>query len=47
MIDAYCELIIEKFRTFGEVNPKYKAAVEARLRERGYDTNGDRITTEE
>lgn len=47
MIEIYCKLIIGKRRTFDRVPDNFKAEVEARLRELGYDTNGDPITVEE
>lgn len=40
MIEMYCKLIIEKRRTFDRVPDAFKAKVEARLKELGYDTNG-------
>ena len=43
MIDLYCELIKNKRRTIGDIPEKFKADVEARLLELGYDTNGDPI----
>jgi hypothetical protein len=47
MINLYCTLIINKRRTFSQVPDNFKDAVEARLNELGYDTNGDPIATEE
>ena len=41
MIEVYCTLIKNKRRTFDQVPDKFKAGVEARLKELGYDTNGD------
>ncbi len=43
MVDLYARLIIEKARPFSKVPDKYKDAVEERLLELGYDTNGDPI----
>ena len=43
MVDVYATLIIKKERTFDSVPKKLQPAVEARLREWGYDTNGDPI----
>lgn len=43
MIDLYCELIKNKRRTFDKIPEAFKADVEARLLELGYDTNGDPI----
>ena len=40
-------LIINKRRTFDQVPEKFKADVEAKLLEYGYDTNGDLIAEEE
>lgn len=47
MIEIYCKLIIGKRRTFDRVPENFKADVESRLVELGYDTNGDPIATEE
>lgn len=47
MIELYCKLIIGKRRTFDRVPDNIKTDVEARLKELGYDTNGDLIVTEE
>jgi hypothetical protein len=41
MIEIYCKLIIGKRRTFDKVPDIFKDDVEARLKELGYDTNGD------
>lgn len=43
MIDLYAHLIIEKQRPFSKVPNRYKDEVKARLKELGYDTNGDPI----
>lgn len=45
MIDVYCKLIIAKSknRTFDNVPENFKEAVKERLKELGYDTNGDPI----
>ena len=43
MVDLYAQLIILKKRPFEKVPGKFKADVEARLLELGYDTNGDPI----
>lgn len=43
MVEIYCQLIIKKRRTFEQVPDKFKDAVEARLKELGYDTHGDPI----
>lgn len=47
MIEIYTKLVISKRRTFEQVPDKFKADVEARLGEYGYDTNGDPIVAEE
>lgn len=46
MIEVYCKLIISKRRTFDRVPDNFKNEVEVRLRELGYDTNGDPLVTE-
>ena len=43
MVEIYVKLIINKRRTFDQVPNKFKADVEAKLGEYGYDTNGDPI----
>lgn len=43
MVEIYCKLIIGKRRTFDRVPEDFKAEVEARLKELGYDTNGDPV----
>ncbi len=43
MVDLYARLIIYKRRTFDSVPSNLKDKVEARLKEMGYDTNGDPI----
>lgn len=43
MAALYAQLIIHKRRTFEQVPDKDKAAVEIKLREQGYNTNGQRI----
>lgn len=43
MVEIYVKLIINKRRTFDQIPDKFKAEVEAKLREYGYDTNGDPI----
>lgn len=45
MIEIYCKLIIGKRRTFDRVPDEFKMDVENRLKELGYDTNGDKIAT--
>lgn len=44
MVEIYCKLIIAKRRSFDKVPDNFKAEVEARLEELGYDTNGDLLT---
>lgn len=46
MVNLYCALIINKRRNFSQIPDNFKVAVEARLAELGYDTNGEPITTE-
>jgi len=46
MVDLYAQLIIAKKRPFEKVPDRFKDAVEARLYELGYDTNGDPIHEE-
>lgn len=43
MVEIYCKLIINKRRTFDRVPNNFKMDVEARLKELGYDTNGNPI----
>lgn len=47
MVEIYCKLIIEKRRSFDRVPDTFKAEVESRLNELGYDANGDPLTAEE
>ena len=47
MIEIYCKLIIGKRRTFDRVPDEFKMDVENRLKELGYDTNGDKIAAED
>lgn len=47
MIEMYCRLIINHRRSFNRVPNPFKAAVETRLKELGYDTDGNRINSEE
>lgn len=43
MVEIYCKLIINKRRTFDRVPDNFKMDVEARLKELGYDINGNPI----
>lgn len=43
MIEIYCKLIIAKRRTFINVPVYLKNDVETRLKELGYDTDGNSI----
>lgn len=43
MVDVYCKLIINKRRTFDRVPDVFKDEVELKLRELGYDTDGNPI----
>ena len=45
MVLLYTQLIIIKERPFSKVPDKFKADVETLLKERGYDTDGNRIIT--
>lgn len=47
MVNLYCTLIINKRRTFDSVPANMQPAVEERLKELGYDKNGDPIVSEE
>ena len=47
MVEIYAKLIMNKRRTFDQVPEKFKAGVEAKLGEYGYDLNGDPIAKEE
>lgn len=47
MVNLYCTLIINKRKKFDEVPASLQDAVESRLRELGYDTNGDKLVSEE
>ncbi len=46
MVNLYCTLIINKRRSFNEVPDNFKDAVKARLKEQGYDENGDALAVE-
>ena len=46
MVDLYCSLIIAKRRSFNDVPNAYKDAVRERLKELGYDMNGDPLAGE-
>lgn len=43
MVSLYCQLIIAGRRTYESVPDKFKTQVTDQLRERGYDTNGDKL----
>ncbi len=47
MVSLYCTLIINKRKIFNDVPEKLRNQVEMRLRELGYDTNGDSLPMEE
>ena len=47
MVDLYVTLIINKRWKFSNVVKSKQAAVEARLKELGYDTNGDPLPSPE
>lgn len=44
MVELYTKLIINKRRTFDQIPPKFQADVEAKLKEYGYEINGDSVT---
>lgn len=46
MVNLYCTLIIKKRRSFSDVPVDLQAAVEEKLRELGYDTNGEPLSAE-
>ena len=46
MAEIYVKLIINKRRTFDQVPEKIQGEVETRLRELGYDVNGDPVAGE-
>ena len=47
MVNLYATLIINKRRTFDQVPENFKMDVKAKLKELGYDVNGDIITIDE
>ena len=47
MIEMSCKLIISKRRTFDRVPDVFKNDVEIRLKELGYNTDGEKTTSEE
>lgn len=47
MIYLYATLIINKRRKFSTIPENLQESVEKKLRELGYDTNGDLLTVEE
>lgn len=47
MVEIYVKLIINKRRTIDQIPDKFKAEVEAKLGEYGYDLNGDPMVIEE
>lgn len=47
MVNLYCTLIINKRRNFNQIPDNFKDAVEIKLNELGYDTNGDPLAAEE
>ncbi len=46
MINVYCSLIINKRRTFDNVPEPFKDRVKVRLKELGYDENGEKLAAE-
>lgn len=47
MVEIYCKLIIAKRRNFDKVPDDFKNMVENRLKELGYNTDGELITQED
>lgn len=47
MVDVFADLIIDHVKTFNDVPDIIKSQVEAELRSRGFDTNGDPIPVNE
>lgn len=47
MVELYCQLILNKRRTFDQIPDAFKDRVEERMEELGYDTTGDPIAKEE
>lgn len=43
MVNIYCTLIINKRRSFDDIQEDFKEKVKARLKELGYDQNGDKL----
>ena len=43
MVNIYCTLIINNRRTFENVPDAFKEQVKARLRELGYDQDGEKL----
>ena len=43
MVNIYCTLIINKRRSFDDIRVDFKEKVKARLKELGYDQNGDKL----
>lgn len=41
MVEIYCKLIISKRRAFDKVPDDFKMEVETRLKQLGYDTEGE------
>lgn len=47
IVEVAAELIISKNKTMADVPAGYKTKVKAELKARGYDENGDPLSTEE
>lgn len=47
MVDLYAKLIINKRRRIDTIPEKLQDSVKERLKELGYNTNGDLLTMEE
>lgn len=43
MVNIYCTLIINKRRNFDDIREDFKEKVKARLKELGYDQNGNKL----
>jgi len=46
MVGVYCMLIINKRRSFDAIPDKFKEEVKEKLKELGYDTDGNPIAAE-
>lgn len=46
MVEIYCKLIIAGRRNFPQIPDSLKNDVEVRLKELGYDTNGNKLESQ-